>query len=398
LRRRWIAAIGFILALIFYWNCKLYYNPSWKHEDQSVVNQDVAAQLAHLKSALDNGTADQLQKEYPEGYVFFISLYALALCEQMQSHTVSAPEYKDYLTDLHTCLDLLQSDSGRAPFQKELKPAYGIFYAGWSNYVLAQSLLVAPDERKIQTYQYNCAEIAAAFDASASPYLQSYGGQAWPADNIVALASLKHSKQIGGIDYTSLLQNQIEKIKNCLDLDSRLIPHSASWLIGQTIQSPRGSSQSLMLCFLPEIDSAFAQNQYELFEKQFIDTHFGLEAVREYPIGIHNWGDIDSGPVIWGIGTAATITGIRAALKNKAQDRYISMRNCIEALGFPFQTQGKKQFLFGQQPMADAFLAWVNSAERKPLESSRNWRWEFQIWSLVVGAILVWTWRRFRLG
>ncbi|MBK7009281.1 MAG: hypothetical protein IPH36_11985 [Saprospiraceae bacterium] len=75
-------------------------------------------------------------------------------------------------------------------------------------------------------------------------------------------------------------------------------------------------------------------------------------------MGIQVDGDIDSGPVIFGVGFAATIVsiGTHAALGNirSADDQF----NTINAFGFPFQSSNTKSYLFGQLPIADAFIAW----------------------------------------
>ena|SRR5215218_3133485 len=46
-----------------------------------------------------------------------------------------------------------------------------VFYRGWTNWLRGG--------------------LGAAFDASASPYLTAYPGQAWPVDSTVAMASLR---------------------------------------------------------------------------------------------------------------------------------------------------------------------------------------------------------------
>ena len=52
------------------------------------------------------------------------------------------------------------------------------------------------------------------------------------------------------------------------------------------------------------------------YKKHFIEYKFGLPAVREYPIGMDSQGDVDSGPVILGIGTSAIAIIMYNFLKN----------------------------------------------------------------------------------
>ncbi|MBL0083147.1 MAG: hypothetical protein IPP37_12265 [Saprospiraceae bacterium] len=101
-----------------------------------------------------------------------------------------------------------------------------------------------------------------------------------------------------------------------------------------------------------------AKEQYKHYQTHFVGTTFGLLSVSEYPNGHSGDGDIDSGPVIFGVGFAATIVsiGTHAALGNirSADDQF----NTINAFGFPFQSSNTKSYLFGQLPIADAFIAW----------------------------------------
>ena len=85
-------------------------------------------------------------------------------------------------------------------------------------------------------------------------------------------------------------------------------------------------------------------------------TLFGLPFISEFPKGQSGESDIDSGPVILGVGFAATIVsvGTHAAVGNihSAEDQY----KTINAFGFPLTTSNNKRYLFGQLPIADAFF------------------------------------------
>jgi hypothetical protein len=74
-------------------------------------------------------------------------------------------------------------------------------------------------------------------------------------------------------------------------------------------------------------------------------------------------GDVDSGPVIMGFGAAATIVGVQTFALHNEYGISVNMRNALEAFGFPFTFQEKKVYLFGQLPMADAFIAFSHSKD-----------------------------------
>jgi hypothetical protein len=146
-----------------------------------------------------------------------------------------------------------------------------------------------------------------------------------------------------------------------------LIPHSVDLGHGDAIGKARGSSQSLILAFLIDIDSNFAKTQYQQFKNLFVDERFGLPGIREYVKGETHFGDIDSGPVILGIGGAASIVGMGTCGQYHDMTLYDGLSNSIKGFGMTYSLFGKRRYLFGQIPMADAFIAWSQS--RVPLHN-----------------------------
>jgi hypothetical protein len=104
--------------------------------------------------------------------------------------------------------------------------------------------------------------------------------------------------------------------------------------------------------------------------------------------------DIDSGPVIWGIGGAASVVGQRAAAANGHDDLYLGLRNSLEAFGVAHTFFGEKTYLFGQLPMADAFIAWGNAVEQVPATGRYPKPWSIHLASLLLLLLLGWLIRK----
>ena len=224
-------------------------------------------------------------------------------------------------------------------------------------------------------------EIAVALNKSESPYLESYANACWPCDNIIAAASLPTT-------YNSTLLIWQHKVKQHLD-ENGLIPHSVTFPEGKPHAIGRGNSLSLGLHYLHSIDSVFAAEQFSIYQKLYIDERLGLPGIREHRKGKGGAGDIDSGPVIWGIGGAASIVGQKTMATFNEWDTYIGLRNSIEAFGAAYTWDGKKKYLFGQMPMADTFIAWSNVSAKESEIKAGNWRWKFQLISLGLLFFLV---------
>lgn len=334
--------------------------------NQAVVEKkaDIICQLSFLENELKTkDLGERMQDLFPEGFVFINALYGLSWCELAINSNPSDQFIKDKaLREALFAYQTLDSQEAKWTFDKEIDPEYGIFYFGWKNYLLSKLLKLdtnfAGHELYIKTFSQQCEHLKKALNKSDNPYLQSYDGQAWPADMFVAMAALNAYNQIFKPQYCHDVRLWLEKVQQRLDPATKMVPHSVNSETGMPIQGSRGSSMSLVLRLLPEIDSVFAQRQFSLFKNQFSTKTLGLPTISEYPKGKKGSGDIDSGPVVFGVGTAATIMMIGVYAKHGEAELSAKQYATINAFGFSTQWSGQKSYLFGQLPMADAFICW----------------------------------------
>jgi hypothetical protein len=377
--------IYLILLVVIYLNVRLYHTQSYDREKD--YDEDVYAQLQHLKGEMhSNAAAYKMQRLFPEGFVFQNALYGLTWCDLIHKDTDTSIR-REALAEIDWAIDELLSENGTAIFSENLPLKYGVFYRGWTNYLIGKRLIIDDSPTKLKIlYALNSQEISAAFDSSSIPYLESYYSASWPADNMVAIASLALKTKITKESKTTIssVDTWMSTVKSKLDKHGR-IPHAVNWKTGNTVQESRGNSMSLMLCFLKDIDPYFAQEQFDSYKKDFADSRLGLPGIREHHKGITKGGDIDSGPVIWEIGGAASIVGQRTAALYGDWNTFQGLRNSIELFGAAHTWHGKKKYLFGEVPMADAFIAWSNvAASESDIETTSNWRWRFQLGTLLI--------------
>ncbi len=370
----------FLLALILLFNYSLYYQPSFS-QTKATYNEDVYHQLLHLKNKLRQGAGEEMQRVFPEGFIFINVLYGLSWSDLIKHQPKSSNLYQEGIQEVSWAVKEIISPKAKSIFPTETPLKYGAFYRGWSNYLLGSKLKVQAKKDRltsdIELFQKNCLEISQALQASGSPYLETYSGQKWPADGIIAVSSLKlHDQVFSNNHYEEQLSSWIKQIKLKLDDNTGLIPHSVDTRSDETIEGARGCSQSLILNFIKDIDSAFAFDQFAKYQEHFLDYRIGMPGVREYPKGIKGYGDIDSGPVIFDIGGAASIVGQRSMAQYRGWKTYRGLRNSIESFGVGMTFNDQKFYLLGQLPMADAFIVWSNSIEtfeRVPNEAE-YWR------------------------
>ncbi len=380
-----------IVVLIFvatFVNVKIHYSPEFKVTSSDTINCDLLRELRGLKDAMLSHADIEMQNVYPEGFVFLNALYGLAWCNFIVNPRNDPNKYfNEGHHEIQNAWGKINSDIGRAPFREELPLAYGAFYTGWSTYLLGKKLSIEKkevrDANEIALFKQQCERINAAIAYKTYPL--SYDGGAWPADAVVCIATLSLHDRLLPSKYAASIKIWINKVKTTLDPHG-LIPHAVNSVNDEPTEAARGSSQSLMLIFLKDIDSEFAQEQFKIYKTNFLDDRFGLPGIREYFKGEHGVGDIDSGPVIFQLGSAATIVGMKTMGLYHEQSTAIEIRNMLEGFGFPMENQGNKTYLFGLMPMADVFIAWGHSTLGMS-QTKTDFRW-FHIYSLVLILIL----------
>ncbi|MEV6426572.1 hypothetical protein [Nocardia sp. NPDC051463] len=348
----------------------------------------VISQLRFLRAELGSGAGEEMQGMFPEGYFFSHALYGLAWTDVARG---DPPYREEALREARWALQRLGSPSGRAIFDARMRPAYGVFYAGWSSRLRGAVIELAGVEAP-ETAQFtaDCAALAAAFDTD-GPFLAAYPGQAWPVDNVVAVAALRLHDRIVGSRFEPVIAQWLTSVRAQLDPATGLLPH-------RTIpvkEGARGSSQAVIQRFLPEIDAVWATQQYSAFRRLFVDTPLGLPGVREYPHGHNGAGDVDSGPLILGASASATVVTIGAARAHGDQTLAGPITGLGESLGIPVTLGDSKRYAFGALPIGDAFLAWSFAAPLATIATSFppvvSWWWRIP-WHALALTLLTLLW------
>lgn len=329
-------------------------------QNEQVVCLEIEQHLAYLKDQFNNHElGNRMQAIFPEGYAFAYALYGLSWCELGQHHKQYKKEGTEEALD---ALKHLNSQQAKSTFQQDLQPLYGIFYKGWTNYLTSKVLQLDTGfegaNDLILKFQQDCDYLQSVFQLRETPYLESYQGQSWPSDAFVAIASLSVHDKVFEPRYQKTIKNWLDKVKLNLDSATGLVAHQTDSYNSRTIEGSRGSSMSLILRMLQEIDMDFGKEQFCIYQNLFVSKALGLPCIREYPKGTIGFGDVDSGPVILGVGFSATIVSIglfsaygEAAL---AERQY----KTVNAFGFPINGKGGRRYLMGFMPIADAFIAW----------------------------------------
>ena len=366
MRRRIAQTIAFIGSVLLLATQTRLYLPPADVAGPGRIPPDVIAQLQFLRGALDRGAGEEMQQLFPEGFFFTHVLYGLAWVDVGATAAPDDPLRAQAIAEAWQAADRLDSPASLAPFSPALDPPFGVFVVGWGTWLRTGILALEPpdqrDPERVKRVAADCEALSAAFARSATPFLTSYPNQAWPVDSVVGIAALRRCNDLFEPRYGDVIARWIAMAQERLDPATGLLSHRADPRTGQPLDTARGSSQSIIVRFLPAVDPVWGLDQYRRFRVQFVTTVAGLPGVREYPHGQEGSGDVDSGPLLAGVSLSATTVTLGAARAWGDVRLAEPLRLGGEFLGMGVTIGGEKRYALGALPVGDAFLVWSKTA------------------------------------
>lgn len=308
--------------------------------------RSIENQIEYIQSRFEKGEDNLLQRRFPEGKVFGNALFALSIIEYQNKSTVN----EKHTRYIDRAIKEILSPEAKAIFHENLNPTYGAFYNGWVNLVLKSYIEsigfkhsaiqdLVKEQHRILTNQLITAH------KDSLQIIETYNGSSWPADNVVAIASLPE-------EHDSIKQEWYDLILSQSNDPDNLIYH----VTGQESKI-RGASQALIIYLTNSFNARIAEEQNALFQERLVNNPLNVSLVREHPRGDNSGSDVDSGPVIFGYGSSASIMNIKtqAALKKSTAKYSYGFFNMIS---IPYNLFGKKYHLAKKEIMFDIFMLW----------------------------------------
>lgn len=161
------------------------------------------------------------------------------------------------------------------------------------------------------------------------------GSEMWPADQAVTLLALRLYDEIHQTDLLDApLARWLEAMKEHTDPATGLFHSSVSPLVYAT--TPRGCALSWTSLYLAQVAPEVAREQYQLYREHMSADVLGIGGFREWPVDREKGGmDVDSGPIVSGVGMAATGLGLGPARLFGDADRYTAIRRAALTFGVP---------------------------------------------------------------
>ncbi len=142
-----------------------------------------------------------------------------------------------------------------------------------------------------------------------------YPEECYPNDVLWAVAALKRASKLGygsRQDVDRLAIGLLTVLEGPARASQGLPAFQVDAKTGEPLQPARGSANSGLLSMTAELDATVASRWFERYAGQYWQDGW-ISGFREVPVGVGGYEDVDSGPVVFGIGSVATGFGIGAA-------------------------------------------------------------------------------------
>lgn len=218
------------------------------------------------------------------------------------------------------------------------------------NLTLACYALISDDDRYGKLHDHVSRLLRKALVEKAGQPLESYPEYTWYFDTIMALVSLEfYDRAHGQTQAQELLSRHLAWVRDHgTDAETGLPIAYAGGL-------PRGCDISMQICLLQQVDARAAHRLYTNYVRHHWANLGFVAGFREWPHskGSPFLGDVDSGPLIFGIGPTATGVGLGAVQAvndtNRLNILAAQLRLIPELLGL-IEQNGLKLFGGAVQP------------------------------------------------
>lgn len=175
--------------------------------------------------------------------------------------------------------------------------------------------------------------------------LRSYKDMWWITDNGPSLSALARYDRVFKRDSSAVRKKFVAStMAHYLDPRTGMFATYVDPEHHRVIQGPRGISVFYGLHFFRDCDEEFAARHYALAKKHLIRDILGFTAAREFPEGVEGNADVDSGPLVGGMGPSASGFAIAAAAVQGDAETARRMIAASAVVGVPVFEKGELRY------------------------------------------------------
>ena len=202
----------------------------------------------------------------------------------------------------------------------------------------------ASGDKKFDPQIHRVARILAqGFAQNDQAILPSYPDMWWLTDNFPALSALvAYDRAFNSQRAKPLVAKHLASVRQYyLDTATGMFSTYVFPKERRSLQGPRGISQMYGLHFLRDFAPEFAGEQYALARRHLFTSVLGIPGVREFPEGMLVTPDVDSGPLVFGMGPSASGFAVAASATMGERELAANLARAAGVVGMPVMGEGK---------------------------------------------------------
>ncbi len=228
-------------------------------------------------------------------------------------------------------------------------------YLAYAGLPLALAAELSPESPHAPLAHAVAKALAARIDASPDALVETYPGEVYPVDLAMALATIAVDARARRTTAPPALARGLARIRASIDPASGLLYQALAREDGTPRDRPRASGTALAAFALLYADRALSAVLWRALREEQLRTLVGFGAVLEYPEAARSVGDIDSGPVVLGLGVSATGFALAASRAHGDADAFAALLATTHLFGAPVEGGGARTYATGG-PLGDAIL------------------------------------------
>lgn len=348
--RRWLSALAFVIALLF----AVRGLAAWHGRRAGPLYDGQLEAQRELARGVDRWIAEDLGRgdfatgdaRYDGEWLFVTYMMAVLGHAQL---AVEHPELRAFDREAWGADPIDDLGSERAH----------LAYLGYLSLALSLARFVDPETRFAELEARVIEHLAARFEASTIGLVETYPGEIYPTDNSTFTGALAVHDRATGDDHRALLAHLIEGMGRARDPRSGLL-FQAMASDGSPRDLARGSGTALAAYFVSFADGALSRSLFSAIERELARSFLGFGTTREFLPGEGGFGDVDSGPVLFGQGPSASGFSIALARIHREPERFTALLATASFVGGPIDADGTHYALGG--PLGDALLFALSTA------------------------------------
>ena len=282
-----------------------------------------------------------------------LATYQMAALGLMQVALAHPELQADLVAAIETCAERVL-DPATTAFGTEawgergldaLSSANGHAYLGYANLALGALRVLSPRNRFAAQHDRLTEALARRLEASPHGVLETYPRESYPADIAAVVGSIGLYDRATGSDHRALLATFDAQMRaRCIDTASGLAFQSIDAATGRPTGPPRASGTAIAVYFLSFADPPLARDLFDAMRRSQRASFLGFGGVREYALGHAGGGDVDSGPVLFGVGVTASAFSLAGARMFGDRDLYETVYRTANLFGGPVDIGTRRPF------------------------------------------------------